>query len=49
MKHRRREIYALGVDFEDFGATATRKLRIAEIFGGNVLVEAIFGARFGGV
>ena len=37
------------MDFEDFGAKATRKVRIAEIFAGNVLVEAIFGARFGGV
>ena len=37
------------MDFEDFGAKTTRKVRIAEIFAGNVLVEAIFGARFGGV
>ena len=37
------------MDFEDFGAKTLRKVRIAAIFAGKMLLEAIFGARFGGV
>ena len=36
------------MDFEDFGATTTRKVRIGTIFARKVLLEAIFGAVLGG-
>ena len=37
------------MDFEDFGAKTTRKVRIGAIVACKVLLEAIFGARFGGM
>ena len=37
------------MDFEDLGAKRLRKVRMADILAGKVLLEAIFRARFGGV
>ena len=37
------------MDFENFRAKTTRNVRIGAIFAGKVLLEAIFGARFGRV